>query len=358
MTIIFCDEAGNSGQNLFDAEQPFFILASNDYALDEASELIEHVASSQGAEPKFTRLRKTKSGVQRLIRFLADPRLNEHRVVVDVFHKEYMVITKLVDLVAETLTHKMGEDLYKRGANIGMANMLYYCLPVFCGGDVSNRFLQTFVKLIRDRTEADIQEYLKAGRELKQACKDAEFSEILFPFTTPEVFPIWFNSIGRNALDPAIPALFEHINAWGMRKADRFCVMHDQSKPILASEANFRAMMATTEEQSQSIGYDRRKFKFPLRAISLEQGDSSLNLQLQVADICAGAINHFLKHKVAATCDELADAIEQLGCPRWVINGLVPSTDVTPEELGTDQEDGTNPIEPITTYLASKKKNN
>jgi hypothetical protein len=95
--------------------------------------LLEHVRSAQGAEPKFTSLKKSNAGVGRLIRFLADPRLSRERVMVDVFHKKFMVTTKMVDLIAETVLHEMGGDLYEQGANLAMSNMLHHCMPGFCG---------------------------------------------------------------------------------------------------------------------------------------------------------------------------------------------------------------------------------
>jgi len=51
MSIIYCDEAGNSGEHLFDHEQPFFVLASNDYSAEEANSILDHVRSTQGGEP-------------------------------------------------------------------------------------------------------------------------------------------------------------------------------------------------------------------------------------------------------------------------------------------------------------------
>jgi hypothetical protein len=77
MTTIYCDEAGNSGANLLDPEQPCFVLASNDFSREEAESLLDHVRSAQGAEPKFTSLKKSGAGIAKLIRFLADPRLGK-----------------------------------------------------------------------------------------------------------------------------------------------------------------------------------------------------------------------------------------------------------------------------------------
>lgn len=358
MTLIYCDEAGNSGENLLDKNQPFFILASNDFTSSEAKQLLEHVRSPQGGEPKFKTLKKTNEGVSRLSRFFSDPRLNKHRVAANVFHKRFMVVTKMVDLIVETLAHQLGKDIYRGGMNIGMSNMLYYCLPAFCGKEATDQFLASFVDLMRNRSESHVTAYFESGKNLLENCSDDNFKETLFWFVEPKFFEHWFKGIYDLALDPAIPALFQHINTWGIRKENRFRVIHDRSKPILASEKDFHDMMAMSEEQSKMVGYDRRKFAFPLRAESLEQGDSLEHPQLQIADICAGAINHYLKSRENNPPDDLTKMIETMDCFSWIIGGVMPSTDVTPEELGTVPDDGANPVDPVVDHLYRRRNTN
>ncbi|MET4579444.1 DUF3800 domain-containing protein [Ottowia thiooxydans] len=357
MTTIYCDEAGNSGANLLDPEQPCFVLASNDFSREEAESLLEHVRSAQGAEPKFTGLRKSGNGVARLIRFLADPRLSNERVVVDVFHKKFMVTTKLVDIVAETVAHEFGPDLYECGANLAMSNMLHYCMPVFCGQENTDRFLAAFVELIRRKGPTEVDNFYAAGDAMIKACTSDDFKGDLFPFVERRLFDIWFGGyLDSLALDPAIPALFQHIAAWGSRKEDRFHVVHDASKPILASQATFQDMLALTGEGSNLIGYDRRKMRFPLRALTLTQADSTLHPQLQVADLCAGITNHLHRCWIADNFDELATATRDLGRVDWTFNGVVPSPDVTPEALGTAEGEGTNAVDAIAEHLWQRRQ--
>jgi len=353
MPTIFCDEAGNTGPNLIDGVQPFFVLASNDFSIEEAEQLLDHVRMPQGSEPKFTTLRKSNAGVARLIRFLSDPRLSNDRVVADVFHKRFMIVTKMVDLIAETLIHQAGGDLYEHGANIAMSNMLHYCMPALCGQENTDRFLQSFVELIRQRGDEQIAAFYEAGRSMLEASKSEDFKEDLLYFTEPGLLPRWFGEeIDAYSLDPAIPALFGHIAVWGARKQERFDVVHDDSKPILASQSAFESMMAASHQESALVGYDRRKFRFPLRAESLRQADSTKHPQLQVADLCAGIINHFSKCRMANDFDELADATRALGRLEWVFDCVIPTTDVTPDALGTAEPGGTNPIDSIVDHLS------
>ena len=342
---------------MLDKDQPVFVLASNDYSGDEATDLLEHVRSAQGAEPKFTALKKSSAGVAKLIRLLSDHRLNKDRVVVNVFHKKFMVVTKLVDLIAETLIHDIGGDLYEGGANIAMSNMLFCCTPVFCGEENTDLFLSSFVELVRKREAEHVAAFYAAGRVLVESSNNEDFKKDLFYFTEPRLFNKWFGQhINGLALDPAVPALFGHIATWGARKQSRFDIVHDSSKPILASQQTFESMMALSGEESENIGYDRRKFEFPLRASSLTQADSTAHPQLQIADLCAGVINHLCKCQLTNELDELANAALELGAVDWVVDGVMPSTDVTPEALGTTEVGGINPVDGVASYLVKRRE--
>lgn len=356
MTTIYCDEAGNTGANLLDQEQPIFVLASNDFSEVEARSLLDYVRSGQGGEPKFSTLRRRPEGIARVIRLLADPRLNSDRVRISVFHKRYMVVTKLVDLIAENVMHEMGGDLYERGANQAMSNMLYFCLPVFCDEDAVNKFLGSFVNLIRHGEASHKDPFYAAGRELLATCHNEAFKSDLVAFTEPALFDVWWHGFDGLALDPAIPALFRLIVDWGDRKLDCFDVLHDRSKPVLASQQTFESMMALAGESSRVIGTDRRKIRFPLRAKSLSQGDSMQHAQLQVADLCAGAINHFYKLHCAGETDELSEAVDNLGCLGWGNTFVLPQPHVTPESLGTTAVDGVNSVNAMAEYLADKER--
>ncbi|MES3004287.1 MAG: DUF3800 domain-containing protein [Pseudomonadota bacterium] len=356
---IFCDEAGNSGANLLDPEQPLFVLASNDFTAGEAEHLLGYVRSNQGAEPKFSRIKRSAEGVRGLIRFLSDPTLKEDRIVTDVYHKRFMVMAKLVDLIEETLVHEVGGDLYERGGNIAMANLLFYCLPVFCGTELTDSFLQAFVALVRGRSDEDAKKFYAIGRRLRAGSKNEKFKAQLDLLTEERYFKSWFtDEINSTSLDPAIPALFQHLVAWGSRRKMEFDVMHDRSKPVLASQADFEAMMAVAGDQIRSIGRDRRTIEFPLRARTLTQANSQDHPQLQIADLCAGLTNHMYRCMVDGQFDELGEAAKSLGCVEWAVNGLFPEPKVTPEALGTADTTGSNSIEEMSKYLFEKRFKN
>lgn len=346
--FIYFDENGNTGERLLDADQPLFVLASNDYSKGEAGELVRGLLSQGAAEAKFKTLKKTPAGRARLARLLVDPRFNASRIAAFVIDKRFMVFTKLVDSVMETLLYEAtGEDLYKRGANLATANMMYYVVPAFCGEAATSEMLDAFVQLLRRRAPADIDRYVTAGQVLLDVCSDREMSDFLLPFFSRQLLPRWLPCQPENTLDPAIPSLFRLIDTWGRRKLSRFTVIHDRSKPILASEELFNRMMAEANESSRLVGYDRRKFLFPLRADGLVHEDSAAFTQLQLADVSAGALSHYLRCKREGVTDEICEVMDVINALGWVVDAVVPSPAVTPTDLGTEDESGTNPIDPF-----------
>ena len=120
MSTVYCDESGNTGAALLDPAQPAFALASNDFTAEEAKNLLELVQSN-AAEPKFSALKGSAKGVEKILAFVAHELVRPERIVITVDHKEYMVVTKIVDMLVESLAYDDGIDLYQRGGNIAEA---------------------------------------------------------------------------------------------------------------------------------------------------------------------------------------------------------------------------------------------
>lgn len=353
-STIYADETGNSGEHLLDPEQPIFALASNDFGAQEAAELLTHVAVQKGSEPKFSTLKKTAAGEARLAKLLSDPRLNKTRVMVDWMHKPYMVVTKMVDLVMETLYHNDGGDLYENAANVALSNMLFYCMPAFCGQQPTDRFLSAFARLIWKRSETEVSEFFSSAEAMANACTDDEIRGFLLIIGNRLRFSEWFDGIPKDSLNPAIPSAYRHMVLWGKRKDGRFEVIHDESKPIAAWLDVFHSMLAEEGEQPETIGYDDRKFDFPLKATSIKQGKSTDYPQLQIADICAGCVSHWLKCHLVGQKDSLALMIEATGCLEWVVGMVGPSKEIVKPVVGSPESRGRNPVDPIVEWLVKR----
>ena len=352
---IYFDEAGNTGAALLDAEQPVFTLASVDFTTEEANYLLDLVRTPQTQEVKFTALRRSSAGQSRLLRFLNDPLLEPARVRLSVTHKRYMVVCKAVDLLEETLAHDAGMDLYHRGTNIAIANLHYYFMPLFCGQERSDAFLQTFVQMVRMQTPETKAKFFSATRKLYKYCIDERYRLFFGPYLMAE-FQIdeILAGVDYTALDPAISAVFNQLGEWGRHLQRDFHAIHDVSKPIAAEHATFKAMM-NPDVDATTIGYDRRKFEFPLRTRTLEFGDSRDLPQLQVADLLAGSIAYFASALAREARDELTNSLESAGIERYNMHVLWPAPKFTPQALGTEELGGINAANFMAAALAKTK---
>ena len=351
------DESGNTGGDLLNPQQPVFALASICLSCAQARQLLKPLRTAQTQEVKFSRTRRTHAGRKSIVNLLANQALRNHCPQISIVHKRYMVVTKIVDLLVETLAHEDGLDLYKDGANIAMSNLHFYCMPVYCGEGRTKTFLRRFVDMIRLQTPQSVRKFFSFARLLYQNCRDQEYKSALSPILLSEriVSSVLANN-NKNSVDPAIPTFFQHCAWWGERLGGPFDTLHDESKPILQEKRSLERFMSQTENVT-TIGYDRRKFQFPLRARTIAFGKSSRDSRLQVADILAGAAAQWAlgwlmeKDKRSPFWAEIDGA----DIAQFVRGHLWPTTDVSPQALETQYSGGTNAVDAMAEYLRSEK---
>ena len=153
METVAFDESGNTGADLLNDQQAVFVLASSNLTQLEADRLLKIVHAHQTKEAKFTALKKSNSGKKRIIEFVKQSIPYQKRIKITFYHKRYMVITKIVDIIIETMLKADGIDLYKDGANIAMSNMHYYCMDSFCGKERADEMYKSFVKMVRTQNQ-------------------------------------------------------------------------------------------------------------------------------------------------------------------------------------------------------------
>ena len=354
--VVF-DESGNTGGDLLNTQQPVFALASICLTRTQAQEFLTPLRTAQTQEVKFSRLRRTHAGRASIVDLLSNQALQDHTPQISIVHKRFMVITKIVDLLVETLAYEDGLDLYKDGANIAMSNLHFFCMPVYCGEGRTRTFLRRFVEMIRRQTPQSVRKFYSFARLLYQNCQDHEYKRALSPILLSErvVASILANN-NKNSVDPAIPTFFQHCAWWGEQLGGPFDTLHDESKPILQEKRSLARFMSRSENV-MNIGYDRRKFQFPLRAKTIAFGKSRQDSRLQVADILAGSAVQWALGWLTEE-DKRSPfwaEIDGADIARFVRGHLWPTTDVSPQALETEYSGGTSAVDAIAEYLRSEK---
>jgi len=342
-TITF-DESGNTGgTGLLNEDQPVFVLASCNFSMNEAETLLrDHVYTHQTNEAKFANLRKTASGRKRIIEFLRAVIQSPFAFKVMIYHKRFMVASKIIDILVEELARRDGMDLYKSGANIAMTNVLFYCTPVYCGTDRTIAMYRSFIGMVQKQDDASISKFYFDAWQVFSASISEKFQSTLAPIlaTEPHIKDI-LTGLNSNSLDPAIPCFFSLCDAWGREINDYFDIQHDASKPIFQEKEVLEACMSKDIPRSL-IGYDSRKIDFPLRANGIVFADSKNDYRLQVADLLAGSFAFWAKG-LATNCadDNLWDELNALNFDEFAGRSVWPADPKNMSSLEGFIDDGT-----------------
>jgi hypothetical protein len=137
-------------------------------------------------------------------------------------------------------------------------------------------------------------------------------------------------------LDQGDYALMQTIEFWRAAYPESsFRLIHDTSRQIEQHRARWKAILDPTNPAAV-VGQDRRSVAFPLPVSGLELADSNDVLQLQVADLIAGAARDLMKAKALGSNDDYAAALDDAGLLKAVGGGNWPTAAISPEELDID----------------------
>ena len=356
---IYFDESGNTGSNLLDSNQPVFTLASCIFSDKISKQLLRLINSNSPNEAHFKNLRRRKSGQDGIIRLMSSMLLDVKHVKIDIFLKDFMITTKIVDILIEYMMHMNGEDLYLNGRNIALSNMLYYCLPAFCDECLVQSMYESFVTMIRSQNQENIDNFYDNVEKVKDSSSNESFKEdVNLILATKNCIDDALNGVDKHSLDPSIPALFSHCTQWGNAYPKGFHVIHDDSHSIEKERLLFAQFMDWTQDEIE-LGYDRRKYNLPLKGKSLKFASSEDHPQIQVCDIIASSISYWAAGTSRGeTEDYLFLELNKLDLDRFIgHNKIWPTMDVTPKDLGTVHDGGLNAADHTQFFLYNATPN-
>lgn len=347
--VVVFDEAGNTGNNLTDPDQPIFVLASLNIPADTAEALV----GSQAHELKFKKLKKSAAGRRKIIELLNSSYLTPETMILSAIHKPFMIITKMVDLLIEPLYRSARMNLYSQGQNIALSNVLYCAMSEYMGTARFEELQSALVEMARTRTDNAIDRFYAIVFDAYKRSRSRRFRERLHELlSTRALVEVEKGRWDDTVLDPAVPTFLQHATMWTERLKTEFMILHDRSKPISLNEPFFTALMST-EEESVVVGYDRRKMVFPVKAPGIVFGDSEQCPQIQLADIVASAIMHVLKNRLQETNDAFSQCLLSTQAFKCKYIPLWPQAQFTPEQLGTEGCGGVDPNLYVSRRVAS-----
>ena len=121
---IYFDEAGNSGQNLLDVNQPIYVLVSHNFSIEEAEAILSPLKTNS-SEIHFKNLKKYPKYQKPIEEILNNPLINYDRIKIAYYNKKYALCAHLVDQLVETTFYNLGLEYYEGGLNILYAQSLF-----------------------------------------------------------------------------------------------------------------------------------------------------------------------------------------------------------------------------------------
>ncbi|ENM3882828.1 DUF3800 domain-containing protein [Vibrio cholerae] len=356
---IYLDESGNTGSNLLDDDQPVFTLASCQLSDDDTEKLIGLVGSNAQHELHFKRLKRSKAGQDGIVRLIGSKLINPSAVKINLFHKRFMIVSKIVDTLIEHMLYLRGEDLYINGQNIALSNMLYCCLTVFCDDDKVDKMMSAFIIMLKNKDSESIEAFYSSVEEVQSSSTHDPFKiDIQQILDTKDIIDDALNGIDKTTLDPSIPALFAQCIQWGKDYPRGFHLLHDDSQ-TLEKQADMFALFMDWTQESVEVGYDRRKYELPLKGKSLKFVDSKAHPQIQIADILASGFAYWAAGIARGEKEDyLFLELDKLNLDRFIgHNKIWPTLDVDPKDLGTVHDGGINAANYTPIFLARAKPN-
>ena len=332
--IIAFDESGNTGADLLDKKQPVFILASVRFTVTQAL-ILKNIIQTQSNELKFNRLKKYRRYHSQIISLLNHDLISQDTVRLSIFHKDYCVSVHTVDRLIEPLYYKNGLDLYKNGLNLAYTNLLFFCTPTLCDRAIWEKYKIDFINMFKFRDENSITSFYKTVHNLFESSK-SDYGSFLEPILkSREIIHDILRDWDTNNFDSTLSGFINLIDFWGRRTESDFHAYVDDSKAL----GHFKHLVNSIRDiyiEQQEVGADRRTLQLPLKLIDIIFVNSKDNLVVQIADLIAGAANHYYRALADEKFrDDLSDKIEKTKLINLLHSRVWPHKSFTPEELNT-----------------------
>jgi hypothetical protein len=355
-TIAF-DESGWSGQDLLNDASPIYVLASVSIAEDRADALLRPIASKQAPEVKFSHARhpSRRGGLKQL---LSSEIISSEHVKTTFYHKRYMAVAKMVDLLIEPMFYDQGISLYDRDVAPVIANMWHFAMPTLMGSASYDILLTKFIRLMRERipdARADFYLYVDQARSDVTAEQAKEMLTMLSETSGHD--DIALADFLLTAVDPSIPAFVELASMWTAQFDAPFQIIHDRSKPLKQEAALIDQITAKSQHDASFI-VPRGDYshKFPLLVnLPIQFEDSRKFKALQLCDVIAGAVAHWIGAQYSGVTDELSTLIAESRVPATIVSALWPDPTLSVSEPGAEERGGEAVVQSMMNLMDSQQ---
>ena len=353
---IYCDEAGFTGSNLLNPDQPVFTMASVHVTEDRAEELMGEVrrrSKTTAEEVKGARLVRTERGRAAIDWLISD--LSDDACVV-LAHKRYSLCCKFFEFMVEPIIKRQSSIFYEAGFHEFVATGLFVEFLVREG--VAEQLLLAFENSARGKEGAGVDQLL--------ACLEAAAPQPGFLKSLSTICNAYQEAVkeelageaeggaaGTWSLDLSTTCLVSLLSHWS-EKHGHLEVVCDESRPITVYSEVLDSMVGRESLPFTHFGGVAEPVGW-LLAKPIALVDSRGAPGVQIADLLATSCAYYARHGRAASSNWFDDkehlfhssrniypdlAHFDLRQVRATVNAIVLSTLDTRAESGDDPTEG------------------
>ncbi|WP_289297675.1 DUF3800 domain-containing protein [uncultured Reyranella sp.] len=284
------DEAGYTGYDLLNPDQPFFCVGSTNVTDDLAEEILESsFPSYRGDEFKFSQLWASPRQRRNFLSFARAVATHQRKLFAYTCDKKFTLLTKIVDTLVEPLVHEAGYDFYASNFNRGYVNMLHFGLREFASEAFYNEVVSVYAKFSRNPTTETLSGLVWKYHLMAESCPE-QIKPFMDMLAMSASLYLELNSLARqkSSNDIQFTCVLASVHYWRAHLDAEFEVVHDKSSNFFRKIEWWNQITSPDVAPATVPIANQQTMSFPLRVVATRAVDSRNSRALQLSDVLAG----------------------------------------------------------------------
>jgi hypothetical protein len=327
MTTIYIDESGFTGDDLYNSEQRYFVIASTIIGDEEAERILRKCFPRyQGREFKFTNIWKrgtNRNGLRALaneIPALADQMFT---FIVD---KRFSLLIKIFDYLVEPAAYASGYDWYADGWGMRYLNTVHRDLLLHGSEELYDETVglwDAFARSPSEDTLAAFSNHVDSTIEVSNPPLSSMFDLLRrgligFRADSPRLEDF------KDSSEIQVTSVFSSIVRWRQQRPEDFKLVHDESNAFLKQRGIWDSMLREDVEPQRFPISNGTDVELPIRVRSTTGVRSQDSAAIQLCDVLAGFAAKAAPGLGSGTRDQFILELVMLGAGELVHGGVMP----------------------------------
>ncbi len=327
MTTIYMDESGFTGDDLYNPDQRFFVVASTIIGDEEADALLRRCFQLyQGPEFKFTNIWRRPTNRAGLRAFASEIPALADRMFAFVVDKRFSLLIKIFDYLVEPAAYASGHDWYADGWGMRYMNTVHRDLLEHGSEalyDETVRLWDAFARAPSDATIAAFSDHVDLTIATSRRPLLSMFELLQRGLLG---FRAYNNPIEgfEDSSEIQVTSVFTSIVRWRQQRPEDFKLVHDESSAFLKQRGMWDAMLRDDVEPQRLPLSNGTDVELPIRVRSTTGVRSQDSPAVQLCDVLAGFAAKAAPGFGDGTRDQFILELVMLGAGALVHGGVMP----------------------------------